>query len=170
MNVSLFIAGRADRQTVELPEGATVLQLKARVTNLGQWVFKSLTSASVETLTDESVLTDGMALSFSPTEQRTSGDGSTTYTTKKIAGANDVVMTPVKLVRQEVFLETTIPSVLTVADVLKQAWVISGCVYINGEEVWFSKKIGDQPVTIEVRDCPSEVDEEDDDEDEEDNW
>jgi len=120
ITVSLFITGKTERQTLELPDGATVAQLKSKVSSLGTGVFKNLTSRPISVLDDSSVLTDGMSLSFAPTEARREGT-EVVYTSKKISGANEVVMTPVKLVRQEVFLETTVASVLTVGDVLAQA-------------------------------------------------
>lgn len=174
MNVSLFIAGRQDRVTVELPTGATVAQLKSKVSSLWTGIFKSLTSWAVTTLNDDSVLEDGMNLSFAPTEEKRNSSGQVEYSTKKIAGANnEITLTPVKVVKQSVFLETTLPSVLTVADVLKQANISSACVFINWQEVGRATQLGNEPVTLEVRDCEEinifwedEDEEEDEDEDE----
>ena len=162
INVKLLIAWQQEMKVIELPAGATVAQLKAKFTELNSGIIKNLTGGSVVALEDSAALNDGAILSFSPTETRTTSTG-TQVTTKKIAGAvateaveDGVTLTPVKIIRSEVYFDSTIPSLLTVGDVLAQAGLSAGCVFINWVEVGFSTQIGTAPVVIEIKDCESQ--------------
>lgn len=156
--------------TIQLPNDSTLQQLIDRE-NLWQGIFKSLAGAGVVELQSNDVLTDGMYISFSPTETTYGGQ----RTVKKFDGANeDITMTTVTVMKEVIFLETTVPSVFTVADVLAQCNA-KGIATIDGEEVGYGRKIGSttpvkivikEPVqseaTTSCQDCDCECDEDDD--------
>ncbi len=133
--------------SIQLPNDSTLQQLIDRE-GLWQGIFKSLSGASVAELQVNDVLTDGMYISYSPTETTHGGQ----RTVKKFDGATEeITMTQVTVMKEVIFLETSVPSVFTVADVLAQCNA-KGIATIDGEEVGYGKKIGStSPVRIVIK-------------------
>lgn len=150
INITLLkIGGTVSGTTpsIQLPDNSTLQQLIDRE-DLGQGIFKSLGWTSVSELQSNDVLTDGMYISFSPTETTSGGQ----RTVKKFDGATEeITMTQVTVMKEVVYLETSVPSVFTVADVLAQCNA-KGIATINWEEVGYGLKIGStSPVRIVIK-------------------
>lgn len=153
MKVTVYVIGKG-AQEVELAAQSTVAQLQAKLKasgDLPQGVFKKYVGDDVLTLQSTDILVDGDELSFNAGTVTRNAAGEEIITTKKVAGAegDTTNMVRVKVVKQQVLLDTVIPKKMPIGDVVAQ-FADQGVMLINGEEFGFGLKLTED-TTVEIR-------------------